>query len=120
VIFEDDEPEEQPQLYNRALLVVDADGDFVIPPAVEEAQEPDVANEDEPVQDAAGNDPYDFGDDSSSSEDSSSEEEDNNGDDDEEDEDVDIEGMENDNSVVANNRNNNDNQDDGNNNGNEE
>jgi cobalamin biosynthesis protein CobT len=98
---------------------VDADGDNVIPPVVEEAPEPDVSNEDEHVQDATGNGPNDSRDDSSSSEDSSSEEEDVNGDDEEEDEDVDIEGMEEDNSVVANNRNNNDNQDDGNNNGNE-
>jgi hypothetical protein len=115
VIFEDDEPEEQPQLYNRALLEVDADGDIVIPPTVKEAPEPDVADEDGLVQDAAGNDPDDSGDDSRSSEDSSSEEED----DDEEDEGVDIEEMEDDNSVVANNGNKNDNQDDGNNNGNE-
>jgi hypothetical protein len=111
VIFEYDDQEEQTQLYDGALLEVDADGDIVIPPAVEEALEPDVADEDEHVQDAAGNDLDDSGDDSSSSEDSSSEEE--------EDEDVDIEGMENDNSVVANNGSNNDNQDDGNNNDNE-
>jgi hypothetical protein len=111
VIFEDDGPEEQPQLYDGALLEVDAYGDIVIPPAVGEAPEPDVAVEDEPIQEAAGNDP----DDSSSSVDSSSEEED----DEEEDEDVDIEGMEDDNSVIANNGNNNDNQDDCNNNGNE-
>jgi hypothetical protein len=101
-------------LYDGALLEVDADGDIVIPPAVGEAPEPDVADEDEPVQDAAGYNPDDSEDDSSSSEDNSSEEED----DDEEDEDV-IEGMEDDNSVIANNGNNNDNQDGGNNNGNE-
>jgi hypothetical protein len=110
VIFEDDGLEEQPQLYDVALLEVDADGDIVIPSAVGEAPEPDVADEDEPVQDAAGNDPYDSGDDSSCSKDNSSDEEDE----EEEDEDFDIEGMEEDNSVVANNENNNDNQDDGN------
>jgi hypothetical protein len=115
VIFENDGLEEQPQLYDGALLEVDADGDIVIPSAVGEAPEPDVADEDEPVQDAAGNDPYDSGDDSSCSKDNSSDEEDE----EEEDEDIDIEGMEDDNSVVANNENNNDNQDDGNNNGNE-
>jgi hypothetical protein len=115
VIFEVDGLEEQPQLYDRALLEVDADGDIVIPPAVGEAPGPDVADEDEPLQDAAGNDPDDSGDYSRSSKESSSEEED----DDEEDEDVDIEGMEDNNSVIANNGNNNDNQDDGNNNGNE-
>jgi hypothetical protein len=104
VIFEDDEPEEQPQLFDGALLEVDADGDIVIPLAVEEAPKPDAVDEDEPVLDnAAGNDLDDSGDDSSSSEDSSSEEEDGNGYDDEEDEDVDIKGMEDDNSVVANN-----------------
>jgi hypothetical protein len=99
VIFEDDGAEEQPQFYNRSLLEVDADGDIVIPPAVGEAPEPDVSEEDEPIQDAAGNNPDDSGDDSSSSEDGSSEDED----DDKEDDDVDIEGMEDDNSVIANN-----------------
>jgi hypothetical protein len=120
VIFEDDEPEEQPQLFDGALLEVDADGDIVIPPAVEEAPKPDAANEDMHVSDAADNDPEDSGDDSSSSEDSSSEEEEGNvDDDDDEDEDVDIKGMEDGNSVVANNGNNNDNKDDSNNNGDE-
>jgi hypothetical protein len=115
VVFEDDEPEEQPQLYDGVLLEVDTDGDIVIPPVVGEAPEPDVAEEEEHVQDAAGNDP----DDSSSSEDSSSEEEDKNEDEDEDDEDVDIEGLKDDNSVIANNGNNNDNQDGGNNNDND-
>jgi hypothetical protein len=91
----------------------------VIPLVVGEAPELDVVEEEEPVQDAAGNDPVDSGDDSSSSEDSSSEEEDKNEDDDEDDEDVYIEGLEDDNSVIANNGNNNENQDGGNNNGNE-
>jgi hypothetical protein len=119
VVFEDDEAEEQPQLYDRVLLEVDADGDIVIPPVVGEAPKLDVAEEEEPVQDAAGNDPDDSGDDSSSSEDSSSEEEDENEDEDENDEDVDIEGLEDNNSGIANNGNNNDNQDGGNNNDNE-
>jgi hypothetical protein len=88
----------------------------VIPPVVEVAPEPDAIEEEEPVQDAAGNDPDDSGDDSSSSEDNSSEEEDENEDEDEEDQDVDIEGLEDDNSVVANDGNNNDNQDGGNDN----
>jgi hypothetical protein len=90
VVFEDEEPEEQPQLYDGVLLEVNADGDIVIPPVVGEAPKLDVAEEDEPIQDATGNDP----DDSSSSEDSSSEEEDENEDEDEDDEDVDIEGLE--------------------------
>jgi hypothetical protein len=101
IVFEDDEAEEQPQLYDGVFLEVDADGDIVIPPEVEAVPEPD-AIEEEPVQDVAGNDPDDSGDDSSSSEDSSSEEEDENEDEDEEDEDVDIEGLEDDNSAVAN------------------
>jgi hypothetical protein len=119
VISEDDEPEETPQLFDGALLEVDADGDIMIPPAVKEAPEPDDVDEDEPIQDAADNDLDDSVDDSSSSEDRSSEEEDKNVDDDEEDEDVYIEGMEGDNSMVANNGNNNDNQNDDNNNCNE-
>jgi hypothetical protein len=101
-------------LYDGVLLEVDADGDIVIPPVAGEAPEPDVVEEEEPVQDVAGNDLDDSGDDSSISEDCSSEEEDGN-----EDEDVDIEGLEDDNSVVANNGNNNNNQDGGNNNNNE-
>jgi hypothetical protein len=92
----------------------------VIPPVVEEAPEPDAVEEEEPVQDAVGNDPNDSGDDSSSSEDNSSEEEDENEDGDEEDEDVDIEGLEDDNNMVANDGNNNDNQDGGNDNNNED
>jgi hypothetical protein len=52
---------------------------------VEAAPEPDVVEEEEPAQDAAGIDPNDSGDDSSSSEDSSSEEDDENEDEDEED-----------------------------------
>jgi hypothetical protein len=119
VVFEDDEAEEQPQLYDGVLLEVDADGDIVIPPVVEAAPEPDAVEEEVPVQEAVGNDPDNSGDDSSSSEDSSSEEEDENEDEDEEDADVDIEGLEDDSSVVANNGNNNDNQDGGNNNNNE-
>jgi hypothetical protein len=109
VVFEDDEAEEQPQLYDGILLEVDADRDIVIPPVVGEAPKPDVAEEEEPVQCVAGNDRDDSGDDSSSREDSSSEEEDENEDEDEDDEDVDIEGLEDDNSVIANNGNNNDN-----------
>jgi hypothetical protein len=101
VVFEDDEAEEQPQLYDGVLLEVDADGDIVIPPVVEAVPEPDVVEEEEPAQDAAGNDPDDSGDDSSSSEDNSSDEEDENEDENEEDEDVDIEGLEDDNSAVA-------------------
>jgi hypothetical protein len=119
VVFEHDEAEEQPQLYDGVLLEVDADGDIVIPPVVEAALEPDAVEEEEPVQEAVGNDPDNSGDDSSSSEDSSSEEEDENEDEDEEDADDDIEGLEDDNSVVANNGNNNDNQDGGNDNNNE-
>jgi hypothetical protein len=119
IVFEDDEAEEHPQLYDGVLLEVDADGDIVIPPVVGEAPELDDVEEEEPVQEAAGDDPDDSGDDSSSSEDSSSEEEDENEDENEEDEDVDIEGLEDDNSVIANNGNNNDNQDGGNYNNNE-
>jgi hypothetical protein len=119
VVFEDDEPEEQPKLYDGVLLEVDADGDIVIPPVDGEAPEPDIAEDEEPVQDAAGNDPDDSGDDSSSREDRSSEEEDENEDDEEDDEDIDMEGLEDDNSVIANNGNNNVNKDGGNNNGNE-
>jgi hypothetical protein len=102
-------------LYDGVLLEVDADGDIVIPPVVEAAPKPDVVEEEELAQDAAGNDP----DDSSSSEHSSSEEEDENEDEDEEDEDVDIEGLEDDNSVIANDGNNNENHDGGNDNNNE-
>jgi hypothetical protein len=102
-------------LYDGVLLEVNAEGDIVIPPVVGEALEPDDAEEDEPVQDAASNDP----DDSSSSEDNSSEEENENEDEDEDEEDVDIEGLEDDNSVIANNENNNGNQNGGNNNDNE-
>jgi hypothetical protein len=109
VVFENDEAEEQLQMYDGVLLEVDADEDIVIPPVVEAAPEPDAVEEEEPVQDVAGNDPDDSGDGSSSSEDSSSEEEDENEDEDEDDEDVDIEGLEDDNSAVANDGNNNDN-----------
>jgi hypothetical protein len=107
-------------LYDGALLEVDADGDIMIPPVVEDAPELDAANKDVPVPDAVENESDDSGYDCSSSEDGSSGDEDGNGVD-EEDEDVDIEGMEDDNSVVANNgnNNNNDNQDDDNNNDNE-
>jgi hypothetical protein len=119
VVFEYDEAEEQPHLYDRVLLEVDTNGDILIPPVDGEAPVANDTEEDEPVQDAAGNDPDDFGDDSSSSEDSSSGEEDENEDENEEDEDVDIEGLEDDNSAIANNGNNNDNQDGGNNNNNE-
>jgi hypothetical protein len=104
VVFEDDEVEEQPQLYDGVLLEVDADGDIVIPPVVEAVPEPNAVEEEEPVQDVAGNDLDDSGDDSSSNEDISSEEEDGN-----EDEDVDIEGLENDNNAVANGEDNNNN-----------
>jgi hypothetical protein len=117
IVFEDDEAEEQPQLYDGVFLEVDADGDIVIPPVVEAMPEPD-AVEEEHVQDVVGNDPDDSGDDSSSSEDSSSEE-DENEDADEEDEDVDIEGLEDDNSAVANGEDNNNNQGGGNDNNNE-
>jgi hypothetical protein len=89
-------------LYDGFLLEVDTDEDIVFPPVVGEALEPDVAKEEEPVQHAVGNDPDDSGDDSSSSENSSSEEEDENEDEDEDNEDVDIEGLEDDNSVIAN------------------
>jgi hypothetical protein len=41
VVFEDDEAEEQPQLYDGVLLEVDADRDIVIPPVVEAALAPD-------------------------------------------------------------------------------
>jgi ribonuclease E len=116
VVFEEDEAEEQPQLYDGVFLEVDADGDIVIPLVVEATREPDDVEEEEPVQDAAGNDLDDSGDDSSRSEDSSSEEEDGNEDEDEEDEDVDIEGLDDDNSAVANGEDNNNNQDGGNDN----
>jgi hypothetical protein len=119
VVFEDDESEEQPQLYDGVLLEVDPYGDIVIPPVVDAAPEPGAVEEEEPVHDAIGNDPDDSGDDSSSSEDNSSEEEDENEYEHEDNEDVDIKGLEDDNSVVANNRNNNDNQDGGNDNNNE-
>jgi hypothetical protein len=118
IVFEDDEAEEHPQLYDGVFLEVDADGDIVIPPVVEAVPEPDVVEEEELEQDAAGNDPDDSGDDSSSSEDSSSEEEDENEDEGEE-EDVDIEGLEDDNSAVANGEDNNNNQNGGNDNNNE-
>jgi hypothetical protein len=81
----------------------------VIPPVVGEVPEPDDAKENEHVQDVAGNDPDDSGDDSSSSEDSSCEEENKNEDEDEDDDDVDIEGLEDDKSWIENNGNNNDN-----------
>jgi hypothetical protein len=45
VVFEDDEAEEQPQLYDGVLLEVDADGDIVIPLVVGEAPEPDAVEE---------------------------------------------------------------------------
>jgi hypothetical protein len=122
-------------LYDGALLEVDADGDIMIPPAAndahptpladaaeDDAPEPNAADNDVHVPDAAENEPDDSGDDSSSDEDGSSGDEDENGDE-EEDEDVDIEGMEDDNSVVANNGNNNNNdnhdEDNDNDNGNE-
>jgi hypothetical protein len=88
VVFEDNEAEEQPQLYDGVLLEVDADGDIVIPLVVGAEPEPDAVEEEEPAEDVAGNDPDDSGDDSSSSGDNSSEEEDENEDEDEEDEDV--------------------------------
>jgi hypothetical protein len=119
VIFEDDEAEEQPLLYVGVLLEVDVDGDIVIPPVVEVVPEPRAIEEEEPAQDAAGNDPDDLGDDSSSSEDNSCEEEDESEEEDEEDADVDIEGLEDDNSTVANDGDNNNNQDGGNDNNNE-
>jgi hypothetical protein len=118
-VFEGDEAEEHPHLYDGVFLKVDADGDIVIPPVVEAVPEPDVVEEEEQEQDGAGNDPDDSGDDSSSSEDSSSEEEDENEDEGEEEEDVDIEGLEDDNSAVANGEDNNNNQNGGNDNNNE-
>jgi hypothetical protein len=45
VVFEDDEAEEQPQLYDGVLLEVYADGDIVIPLVVGEAPEPDAVEE---------------------------------------------------------------------------
>jgi hypothetical protein len=83
-------------LYDGVLLEVDEDGDIVIPPVVGEVPEPEADEEEEPVQDVAGNDPDDSGNDSSSSEDNSSEEDDENEDEGEEEEDVDIEGLEDD------------------------
>jgi hypothetical protein len=59
VVFENDEAEEQPQMYDGVLLEVDADRDIVIQPVVEAAPEPDGVEEEEPVQDVAGNDPDD-------------------------------------------------------------
>jgi hypothetical protein len=93
IVFEDEEAQEQPQLYDGVFLEVDADGDIVIPPVVEAVPDPNVVEEEELEQDAAGNDPDDSEDDSSSSEDSSSEEDDENEDEGEEEEDVDIEGL---------------------------
>jgi hypothetical protein len=84
IVFEDDEAEKHPQLYDGVFLEFDADGDIIIPPEVEAVLEPDMVEEEELEQNAAGNDPDDSGDDSSSSEDSSSEEEDENGDEGEE------------------------------------
>jgi hypothetical protein len=118
IVFEGDDAEEHPQLYDGIFLEVDADGDIIIPPEVEAVPEPDVVEEEELEQNAAGNDPDDSGDDSSSSEDSSSEEDDENEDESEE-EDVDIEGLEDDNNAVGNGEDNNDNQNEDNNNNNE-
>jgi hypothetical protein len=119
IVFEDDDAEEHPKLYDGVFLEVDADGDIVIPPEVEAVPEPYVVEEEELEQNAVGNDLDDSGDDSSSSEDSSSEEEDENEDEGEEEEDVDIEGLEDDNSAVGNGEDNNNNQNGGNDNNNE-
>jgi TATA-binding protein-associated factor Taf7 len=92
---------------------------MVIPTAVVDAPPTPPAtpaDDDAPVLDAK-DEPGDFGDDSSSDEDNSSSNEDENGND-EEDEDVDIVGMEDDNSVVANNGNDNNNINNNNNNDN--
>jgi hypothetical protein len=103
IVFEGDDVEEHPQLYDGVFLEVDADGDIIIPPEVEAVPETDVVEEEELEQNAAGNDPDDSEDDSSSSEDSSSEEEDENEDGGEEEEEVDIEGLQDDNSAVGHN-----------------
>jgi hypothetical protein len=121
IVFEDDGTKEHPQLYDGVFLEVNADGDIIFPLEVEAVPEPDVVEGEELEQNAAGNDPDDSGDNSSSSEDSSSEEDDKNEDEseEEEEEDVDIEGLEDENSAMGNGEDNNDNPNEDNNNNNE-
>jgi hypothetical protein len=59
----EEEPLEQPQLYDGTVLEADADGDIVIPPAPLADDEAPHAHVD-PAPDAEGGDPDDSGDDS--------------------------------------------------------
>jgi hypothetical protein len=64
----EEEPVEQPQLYDGTVLEADADGDVVIPPApmvADEAPPAPVA----PAPDSEGGDPDDSGDDSGNDDD---------------------------------------------------
>jgi hypothetical protein len=58
-----EDPVEQPQLYDATVLEVDADGDIVIPPTPEAAEDAPPAPV-APAPNAIGGDPNDSGDDS--------------------------------------------------------
>jgi hypothetical protein len=70
---QEEDPVEQPQLYDGTILEADADGDIVIPPAHEAAENAPPAPV-APAPNAMGGDPDDSGDDSGE------DDEDNNGD----------------------------------------
>jgi hypothetical protein len=59
-----EDPVEQPQLYDGTILEADADGDLVIPPAPEAADDAPPPLPVVPAPNAMGGDPDDLGDDS--------------------------------------------------------
>jgi hypothetical protein len=62
-VQQEEDPVEQPQLYDGTILEADADGDIVIPPASEAAEDAPPAPV-SPAPNAMGGDPNDSGDDS--------------------------------------------------------
>jgi hypothetical protein len=79
-VQQEEDPVEQPQLYDGTVLEADADGDIVIPPAPEVAENAPLAPV-APAPNAMGGDPDDSGDDSGEDD-----EDNNNGDEDPEEE----------------------------------
>jgi hypothetical protein len=62
-VQQEEDPDEQPQLYDGTVVEADADGDPVIPPAPEAAEDAPPALV-APAPNAMGGDPDDSGDDS--------------------------------------------------------
>jgi hypothetical protein len=72
----EEEPVEQPQLYDGTILEANADGDLVIPPAPVEEDDAPPAPVD-PAPNAVGGDPDDSGDDNNADENPEEEEDEN-------------------------------------------